>query len=531
MTRRTASSSRPQGGRSARIALACLLLAAGTVAAQEPPAQTPQAPPPQAPPAPAAPSESGVARQGEPLRLTIEQALEIALSTDLGLQQQAVSVDVARFDYAGSWGSFDPVLTATAGVVDSEFEANSSLSGASVLTENSQYLNSELLFPLTTGGTITFGFDTQNTKTNNSFQLVNPSTTDNLSLGWRQPLLRGAWREYATSRQREANLTYLVLVELYRQRRQELLLTVHDAYWDLVATQELLTVADATLALGREQLEQNRRRLEVGVGTEVEVLQAEANVAQRIEQRLLAEVNVRSAADVLKAILFPGVDPGTWNRELQPVTPLPQPTATPVPPWESALVVALDQRSELRQQRMAIDQGELRLERARSERKIGLDFNLTSTARGFDGDSADAFQSAAEWEFPSNRAELILNVPFGNRTAKNAERSARAQVQSARIVFDQIESRIASEVRDAVRQILYQAEAVKAAVTSLGLAQRQLSAEEARYKEGLSTTFQVLEFQQQLSTALSSEKRARVNYAKALAALRKAEGVLGEVQP
>jgi outer membrane protein TolC len=60
------------------------------------------------------------------------------------------------------------------------------------------------------------------------------------------------------------------------------------------------------------------------------------------------------------------------------------------------------------------------------------------------------------------------------------------------------------------------------------LARRHLSAEAARYREGLTTNCQVLEFQQQLAEALSSEKRARVLYAKALATLAKSEGVLGE---
>ena len=72
---------------------------------------------------------------------------------------------------------------------------------------------------------------------------------------------------------------------------------------------------------------------------------------------------------------------------------------------------------------------------------------------------------------------------------------------------------------------------MRAAAVSLDLAQRQLSAEQARYREGLSTNFQVLEFQQQLAAAMSSEKRARVNFAKARAALESAEGVLGENRP
>jgi outer membrane protein TolC len=100
----------------------------------------------------------------------------------------------------------------------------------------------------------------------------------------------------------------------------------------------------------------------------------------------------------------------------------------------------------------------------------------------------------------------------------------------AHLEADRLELAITTEVRDAVRQVEYQAEAVRAATKSLELARRQLAAEEARYREGLSTTFQVLEFQQQLAAALSSEKRARAEFVKARAALAKAQG-LTDVEP
>ena len=242
------------------------------------------------------------------LELSLEQALLIALENDLVLEIQANASEVAGYDYAGSWGSFDPVLTATGALTKSEFEANSSLSGASVVTEDTQELGGGLKFPLVTGGSFDLTYTRVNANTNNSFELVNPSTTDTVGVAFVQPLLRGGWRRYATSTQRQNEIVYHQSLERYRETRQRRLLDVHSAYWDLVAAIEQLSVADTTLELGRRQQDQNQRRLDAGVGTEVEVLQAEANVARRVEERLLADVNVRAAQDVLKGALFPGTD-------------------------------------------------------------------------------------------------------------------------------------------------------------------------------------------------------------------------------
>ena len=499
--------------------------------AQEPPPAAQPAPELQEPrteePAPEVP----VPPVSQTIRLSLEEARGVALDNDLRLAISAETADVARFQYAGSWGAFDPVATAAASVTDSEFQAQSTLSGATVLEENTINFSAGLFFPLITGGSFDVTFDTTNTETNNQFQLINPSTTDVLALSFRQPLLRGAGVRYATSLQREAELVWRQQTESYRVERQQLLLDVEQAYWELVASIEQLAVAEETLQLGRRQLEQNRRRLDAGVGTEVEVLQADANVARQIEQRLLRQVLVLEAADRLKGILWPGIDPKIWNAEIVPTTPLPDVQTRSLPTWEAALVVALEARPDLRRQRLEIDASEVRLARAASERKPLLDLLLSSRARGFSGDSSDAFESAVEFEFPSNTAQLSFSFPIGNRTASNAQRAARARLRSAHLDYDRIESFAASEVRATVRRVLYLAEAVRAGAKSAELARRQLEAEQARYDEGLSTNFQVLEFQQQLSEALFTETRARADFAKTLAEFLRAQGLLGEAVP
>ena len=75
---------------------------------------------------PAATAQAPAAPANEPrpvLALSLDDALRIALEADLGLAIEETVVDVARFDFAGSWGAFDPVWTATGSVSDSEFEA------------------------------------------------------------------------------------------------------------------------------------------------------------------------------------------------------------------------------------------------------------------------------------------------------------------------------------------------------------------------------------------------------------------------
>lgn len=468
---------------------------------------------------------------GVVIELALEDALRLALGSNLGLEIETLNTRTAHYDERGSWGAFDWVVTVTGRYTDGEQPGSSQLSGASVLEFDTQGLNVDLSKPLTTGGDFSVRFDRSNTETNNQFSLVNPSTTDNLTVAYNQPLLRGLLGGAPTSTQRTSDVRFRQQLEREREVRQQLLRDVTDAYWNLVDMNEQLIVAESNLELGREQLDLNRRRLEGEVGTEVEVIQAEAEVATRIESQLLVRVRLRDAMDALKVLLFNGTDKGLWEAVLDPTDLLPELEIVnqySAPAWTECLYTAIENRGNLRRQRLEIEVAEIGLARAGSDRLVGLDLQLSASSQGFDGDSSESLNTTFSWDFPTYSAALVLNTPIQNRTAKYGERAARAGVRLQKLTYDSLELQVASEVRAAVREADYQTERVRAATESLRLASKQLEAEQARYREGLSTTFQVLEFQHDYALALSNERRSRVDYMKALSSLRHAQGVLGE---
>lgn len=471
-------------------------------------------------------SASGSLEQGADLELSLASAIELALQNNLGLKIEQLATEVTFYNERGSWGAFDWVLGATANVQDREFESTSVFGGSS---ENTQGGSIDLVRPNTLGGRFQAHFETANTETDSTFAAQEVSTTDVLQLSYTQPLLRGAWREYSTVVQREADLAWKRQTERERQVRHNLIRDVSNAYWDLVLARAQLEVARSSLELAQAQLDQDKKRLDAGIGVQLDVYAAETEVSTNEERVLAADVRVRQTADALKRLLFPGRNAATWDTALVPSTPLVEEVSTRgVPNWTDALEVALDKRAELRQQRLAIEESVVRQLARESERRPQLDLELTAGGTGFDGDSADAFESASTFEFPTYRAALVFSFPIGNRTARYAAKAAWANVRAARLTYDQTETQIVGEVREAVRQATYQAEAVRAARKSLDLAQRQLAAEQAKRQEGISTNFEVLRLQRDLTTALTNERNARANFAKAWVELKAAQGLLGE---
>jgi HAE1 family hydrophobic/amphiphilic exporter-1 len=468
------------------------------------------------------------------LQLSLADALRVALDNNIGLELAEIGEETARFTALGSWGAFDPLFSVTGSSSDAEFEGSSSLAGASVVKVNNQDLSTSLVVPFRTGGSFNFSYSRNNQKTNSAFAAFDVSTTDTVAVELTQPLMRGAWSRFATTAQREAEIEHRRQSQLVREQRQQLLLDVHNAYWDLVSAGEQVRVRRLALSLGRAQLERDERRLEVGVGTEVDVLQSQTNVAQQEEQLILAQFAQAAAEDGLRTLLFQRPGGGArealdeWNLPVEALTPLPSAESIlgvrPELDWMRSLDVALQERALLWQRRLEIESAEVALERARSDRRSQLDLTLSASGSGFGEKPTEAFEDAIWFDFPTTSAALTYSIPLLNRTARYAERSSRANVRRAKLSYDAAELQVVTDVRAAVRGLLQSVETLAAAKKSLELARRQLEAEEARHAEGLSTTFQVLEFQQVLAEALSSESAARAGHAKAEAALRHAEG-------
>jgi outer membrane protein TolC len=460
------------------------------------------------------------------MHLTLEEAQQLALENNLGLKVDDLAAEAALYAARGSWGAFDWTLTANAGYTDNEFVSSSVFGGSTTKTTT---FGLGFTRPLSTGGSFRAGFDSAKTETDDAFSALPTATSDVVSLSYVQPLLRGAWRQYATLPQTIADLEWRRAMEGQRTVRQRLLLGVSIAYWDLVGGRAQAEVAESSLALARTQEAEDEKRLDAGQGTAIDVLSSQTQVAEREQLLLAAQVTVRQQMDALRKLILPSANAEQWETVLVPTTPLPTDTsASDAPAWSGALQTALAHRPELRQQEFLIRERKLEHDARGSETRPFLDLALSADGKGFSGDSSDALQDAAGYDFPTYQAFLSFSFPLGNRSARGAQDVAWAQLRAANLVYDEIEMQIAGEVREMLRQVLYQSLAVSAAEKSLGLAQRQLEAEQIRYREGASTNFQVLSFQNDLTQALSSERNARANYAKALSGLAQAQGLIGE---
>src|SRR5213076_1598470 len=114
--------------------------------------------------------------------------------------------------------------------------------------------------------------------------------------------------------------------------------------------------------------------------------------------------------------------------------------------------------------------------------------------------------------------------------ARAEAKRAELEVDRTRAFEDQTRQTIALDVRTTARAIDTAAKEITATKTAREAAEQNLDAERKRYENGMTTNFQVLQIQQQLSDARARELNALVTYNKAVAAYHAAVGDLLEVR-
>jgi HAE1 family hydrophobic/amphiphilic exporter-1 len=117
-----------------------------------------------------------------------------------------------------------------------------------------------------------------------------------------------------------------------------------------------------------------------------------------------------------------------------------------------------------------------------------------------------------------------MTVPFSNVGARNTYKSDKATLQQVVLKLKQFEQNVLVEIDNAVKQAQSNYQSVEATRQARIYAEAALDAEEKTYAVGKATTFEVLQYQNNLTAARSQEIRALANYNEALTNLAQQEG-------
>jgi outer membrane protein len=264
----------------------------------------------------------------------------------------------------------------------------------------------------------------------------------------------------------------------------------------------------------------------------LDIVQAEAEVAQREESVILAEAAIRRQEDLLRTLISNPIDqPDFWNMKIEPADqPNFQPVAVDV---EGAVRNALASRTDLVSSRKQLESNDISIRYFRNqsmpdvnaqvnysasglagtrlELTPGLNPTVISrTPRGFGGALGDIFAS----DYPTWSLGLQVNYPIGASNAEASLARARLQDSQARKQLQSNELQVATQIRDLGRNVQTNAQRVESTRASRALAEKRLEAEQKKFTAGMTSSFFVTQAQRDLSDARNRELRAIIDYLK-----------------
>ena len=299
--------------------------------------------------------------------------------------------------------------------------------------------------------------------------------------------------------------------------RQDLILRVANAYFNILSATDSLKFARAEKEAIGQQLEQTKKRFEVGLIAITDVKETQAQYDVSVASELLSEQQLANAREALVSLI--NVMPDSLDI-LKEDMPLNGPQPANIDEWVNTAktsnfsLKAADMGLRIAQEQVSIN---------RSGYYPSLDLQVTYSDTNTDSENTTLVDES------DTRALLQLTVPIyeGGATSSTV-RSAIAKQEQARALKEQAYRETVRSSRDAylgVTTAIAQVNALKQALIST---QTAYEATEAGFQVGTRTAVEVLAAVRNQYAAERDYAQARYNYIINILKLKQAAGVLNK---
>lgn len=330
-----------------------------------------------------------------------------------------------------------------------------------------------------------------------------------------QPLFR--WQNYVQYGQ--SKLQVVQAEANFAQARQDLILRVAQAYFDVLNAEENLRAVQANKTAIAQQLEQAKKNFEVGTATITDSHEAQSRYDLASAQEIAADSDLEVKRYALRVVV--GKDAGELNP-LRPQAVLTPPQPASMDKW----VDAAEQGSFVVQaQQAAAEIAEKEVERNRAGHYPTLD-----VVANYGDNAAGASQfGATRSDIVSRNIGLQLNIPIFQGGAVNSKiREAAANRDAAQAALESAKRTAALGVRQSYLGVVNGLAQVRALEAALLSSTSALDSNKLGYEVGVRINIDVLNAEQQVYSTKRDLAKARFDTLLAQLKLKAAVGSLGE---
>lgn len=431
----------------------------------------------------------------DPHAETLNQIYQQALKNDHTFKSQQAAYEAGREEKNIARGALLPAISGRATLEDSSTETTSS-------------------------GT------NFNEQTGEVFTIDPPRVSDadssdtGFSITLQQPLFDlAAWHGY-----QRGKLDSLAIEAEFKANEQNLIIRTSEAYLDVLRAVALFETAKAEENANAQQLEQTKKRFEVGLTAITEVHEAQAAFDNALARRLLQEGNVGIAFESLEVLT---------GQSYQYVAPLKDsfPIVPPEPSGRQQWVdFAIENNFSLTASSLTAESARRTASQATSQHLPTLYLGATYANSESDQDTTVANNPInPKRDVDSSSISLTLDIPiFSGGTTSARRRQAGQRYIQSRETYLQTQRDTVQQTRALHLSVLTDVATVKARAQAITSNNSALEATQAGYEVGTRDLVDVLVAQRALFEAQSNYSDALFTYILNSLRLKEVAGILGE---
>ena len=465
----------------------------------------------------------------------LRELIAIGLENNLGLLIEKVNVGQQAQQIQIEQAEFDPEVQAQVSYEKNStpYESSSGFSGNSRADTASGQVG--MGKKLSTGTELSVSLNSEWVTDNDFSNDLDDRYRTALILSLTQPLLRNLGRDVnltgvklSRNNQRQASLSYLL-------KAQQYILQLEDAFWQLAGSEQVIRLRQDSLTLAQELLAANRKRFAAGVVAVTEIQEAETATADRelslsqaIQEHSLQVEELSRLLNYQLPETYQLAGGGAFSELIKPQS---------LPADQTLYDQALKKRLELKINAFDIENARLQKNYQANQLQPQLDLNLQAGLNGlagedrqtipgsrYEGGWLDSASSLSEGDGYQWGVGLNFSIPLGNREARARYQISRMQLTRDRYARQDLELMVRNELRQQRINARRYLEQLGIAERFAQLAEKTLQQEQRRLDEGLSDTFRMIRFQDDMISAKIGRINAMIRYHLAVARMAYVRG-------
>jgi len=456
------------------------------------------------------------------VKLSISDCISMAMEKNLSIKVKRIDPQLREDDVKIAKSAFEPTFGIDYLLNDNtQISTMPFLSGDIKSQNRTTVLNGNVKGRLYPGTSYEIALLTNISKTNSSWQEINPGYSTEPKITISQPLLRNFGIEVNTAPILIAKNVKNMTTEEFKNTVMDIITTAKMAYYNYIYAIKNYSIAKSALKRNRELVIINRARYKKGLISSVDLLETESAFSQKVKALITAESMVKTAEDNLKIITNMVEDPKGWNAKLE-LTDMPTYNVVNLDLAKS-LQNAFQYRPEYLAKKIDLDNRDIRIKVTKNALLPTLDLIGSFGLNGLSDSYSNAFNTISS-EYKDWSAGARLSIPWGSGERADYDK-AQLEKKQALIALKRLEQIIILDVRDKARDVDVQYRQVNASKISKEKEKQNYTAQKKRYAAGQVSTHDILDYQDKLAQSELDYIRALIDYNIAIIKLDNAEGL------